>query len=77
MNVTGSGGKGSARRKGANDEAYAANYDRVFNSGIQCPNCDSTDIELRWIDSIGAMPEWEHGECEACNHEWNNCARED
>lgn len=30
MNVTGEGGKGSARRKGANDEAYAANYDRIF-----------------------------------------------
>lgn len=74
MNVSGEGGKGSARRKGANDQAYAANYDRIF-SKVKCPECGSTDVELTWIDSIGAMPEWQHGECPN-GHEWNECARQ-
>ena len=32
-------GKGSARRKGANDKAYADNYDRIFGKKLDCPQC--------------------------------------
>lgn len=31
MNTTGEGGKGSARRKGSDDQAYADAYDAVFS----------------------------------------------
>lgn len=30
INVTGQGGKGSAKRKGADDKKFAENYDRIF-----------------------------------------------
>lgn len=75
MNVTGEGGKGSARRKGANDNAYADGYDRIFNK-VKCPECDSKDIELTWMDATFAAPEWQQGECIACEHIWNECARD-
>lgn len=75
MSVTGEGGKGSARRKGANDQAYADNYDRIF-SKVKCPECGSTDIELTWMEASQGLPEWQHGECEACSAEWNECARQ-
>lgn len=74
MNVTGEGGKGSARRKGANDKAYADNYDRIFNK-VKCPACGSKDVELTWIEATFAAPEWQQGECIACEHIWNESAR--
>jgi len=43
MNITGEGGKGSARRKGANDQAYKDNYDAIFKSTSvnQCDGCNA------------------------------------
>ena len=38
MNVTGNGGKGSARRKGASDQAYKDNYDAIFGKK-ECEGC--------------------------------------
>lgn len=75
MNVSGQGGKGSARRKGANDNAYADNYDRIFNK-VKCPVCDSKDVELNWIDGSAACPEYQRGDCESCGAIWNECARD-
>lgn len=75
MNITGSGGKGSARRKGSSDKAYADNYDAIFRK-TKCPECGSTDVELTWMEASQGLPEWQRGECEACEHDWNECGRE-
>ena len=75
MNVTGEGGKGSARRKGANDQAYKDNFDRIFNK-VKCPECGSADVELEQEESHHMMPEWERGFCHDCDHEWNEDARD-
>lgn len=74
MNVTGEGGKGSARRKGANDKAYADNYDRIF-SKVKCPVCGSTDVELEWIE-LPFDESTYYGDCKKCEHEWSECARD-
>lgn len=56
-------GKGSGRlhaRQQVSDEQMQANWDKAF-SKVKCPECGSTEVELTWIDSIGAMPEWQQG----------------
>lgn len=76
--VTGSGGKGSGRlhaRQQVSDEQMQANWDKAF-SKVKCPECGSKDVELNWIEATFAAPEWQQGECIACEHIWNECARE-
>ena len=75
MNLTGEGGKGSARRKGANDQAYKDNFDAIFGKKLDCPKCGSQDVHSIWIEPEHALPECEWCECYACEHEWNECAR--
>ena len=70
-------GKGSARRKGANDNAYADNYDRIFGNKVSCPQCHSNGVDLEWEEARNMYPEWQRGICHDCDHEWNECARED
>ena len=55
------GGKGSAKRKGANDDAYRSNYDRIFgnkdrrNEGDTHRDGTSGDAEKQ--DSNSDVPE--------------------
>ena len=42
-----------------------------------CPKCYSLFVDFEWMPSAGAYPEWEQGVCHECDHEWNECARED
>lgn len=67
-------GKGSARRKGANDKAYADGYDAIFGKKVRCPKCNSANVSTMWRES--SIGEWEHAECEACGNEWNESARD-
>ena len=74
MNVSGNGGKGSARRKGANDQAYADNYDAIFKKeDPHCPKCYSLGVDFEWMETNGQ--EWQQGFCHDCDHEWNECGR--
>ena len=76
MNISGNGGKGSARRKGANDQAYADNYDAIFKKDEpHCPKCYSLGVDFEWEEARDMWPEWQRGVCHDCDHEWNECAR--
>lgn len=42
-----------------------------------CPKCFSLSVDFEWEESRNMFPEWERGICHDCDHEWNECARED
>lgn len=56
------GGKGSARRKGADDTKYSDGWDRIYgtrhNSGTKRdPNRGSTDPDAQRTDPKGDVPQ--------------------
>jgi len=72
MNITGEGGKGSARRKGANDQAYKDNYDAIFGKK-ECEGCKEQGMypshngsAMCQSGSIASGGKKAHCTCDAC-----------
>lgn len=50
----------------------------MTDKAVRCPECDSPEIELAWINAenncVGI--EYQQGYCSACDYDWNECSRD-